>query len=280
MPLLRQADEWESTHDGLSRQNIIAARAAAESPDFWRGAAGAAMRGRHTRATTAATTVQTALAEAVAAARRGGQVIGDASTTVLRAIDNAELGGYQLSDNGTATVTPEQKAAALTLGFGRAETALMYLERGAQMHTIAVVNALIDLGTADSVTAAAIEAAFRSLPGTKQPADIELVADNIREQKGDKGGDGGKEPPNQANRKPHRKGKSKSTKNKHEKADRHGGEKKWENPNKRRHNDNFHITPKELEGAAVGAAILGAIVGGIVAGPPGAVAGAAIGAGA
>ncbi len=166
-PLLRQATEWEDAHDHLSQHVRTAAQAVDESGDFWRGSAADAMRARHTRAATAATTVRSGFTDGAAAARRGYQLIGGATTTALQAINNAELDGYHLADDGTATVTPIQTATALALGSGKAVTALAVLDHGARTHTTAVQSALAGLGTADTETTTAISAAFSPLEATE-----------------------------------------------------------------------------------------------------------------
>ncbi len=164
-PLLRQATEWEDGHDQITRYTGAASQHVNESTDFWRGDAGEAMRERHTLAASAAKGVQTALADAAIAARGGYQSISEADTTALHAIRNAELDGYQLSDDGTATVTPAQTVTALTLG-SKAATALAVLDNGARMHTTAVQTSLAGLGSADTATATAIDAAFTPMQAT------------------------------------------------------------------------------------------------------------------
>lgn len=174
-PLLRQAGEWETAHDEIGRHTSSASQLSNESPDFWRGDAGDAMRSRHTVAATAVTTAQSAFANAATAARNGYQLISSANTTALQAIRNAELDGYHVADDGTVTVTTAQTATALTLGSKHSPTALAVLDHGAQTHTTAVVNALTSLGSADTTTAQYISAAFHPMhdsPELNEPFDV------------------------------------------------------------------------------------------------------------
>lgn len=175
-PLLRQAGEWENAHDEIGRHTSSASQMVDESTDFWHGDAAEAMRGRHTAATTAAKTAQSAFTDAATAARNGYQLISDANTTALQAIRNAELDGYHIADDGTVTVTAAQTATALTLGSKHAPTALAVLDRGAQTHTatVTVTNALTNLGAADTTTAHYITAAFQPMhdePERPEPGD-------------------------------------------------------------------------------------------------------------
>ncbi len=83
---------------------------------------------------------------------------------------------------------------------------------------------------------------------------------------GNKGDDNSKDPLNQSNRKPHRKGSSKSTSDKHQKAQQHGGRRKIPpNPNKRQNGQsNFHITSGEVKGALI---VGGVVVAAVLAAP-------------
>ncbi|WP_216893862.1 hypothetical protein [Nocardia alni] len=162
-PLLHQANEWEDAHDHLARHTRTASDSVDESTEYWRGAAGDAMRNRHLLATTAAQTIQTALWDGATAARRGYQQISDANTTALQAINLAELDGYELAEDGTVTVRPVQVAAARALGSGKSVIALAALDQGALTHTAAVQSALAGLGAADGQTSAAINSAFTPL---------------------------------------------------------------------------------------------------------------------
>ncbi len=119
------------------------------------------MRARHTRILTHTTRLRTALTDAATAARTGYQQIADTNTTAIQAINNAELDGYQLADNGTATITPAQTATAAASP--QSQAALIALEHGAATHTATVQTALAGLGTADTATASAITTAFTPL---------------------------------------------------------------------------------------------------------------------
>ncbi|WP_216896913.1 toxin C-terminal domain-containing protein [Nocardia alni] len=159
--LLHQATEWEDAHDELARHTRAISEHVDGSPDWWIGEAGDAMRVRHTRILAHTTLVRTALTGAATAARSGYQRIADTNTAAIQAINNAELDGYCLAEDGTATITPAQTATAAASR--QSQAALIALEQGAATHTATVQTALAGLGAADAETASAITTAFTPL---------------------------------------------------------------------------------------------------------------------
>ncbi len=119
------------------------------------------MRARHTRILAHTTLVRTALTGAATAARNGYQRIAETNTSAIQAINNAELDGYRLAEDGTVAITPAQTATAAASQ--QSQAALIALEQGAATHTATVQTALASLGAADAETASAITTAFTPL---------------------------------------------------------------------------------------------------------------------
>ncbi|MFE3545614.1 hypothetical protein ACFXK0_21840 [Nocardia sp. NPDC059177] len=159
------ATRWSAQARGLTTFDDSAYRAVDSSIDFWRGAAGDAMRAGHETRRTATKTLITALTDGAAAAGAGATELDAARTAVERAVRTAEANGNQVADDGTVSLSTSTHQTLLAQLPDAASYAVAAgaLQVDANSSTTAVKQALTDAGTAATAVATSIEQAFAGL---------------------------------------------------------------------------------------------------------------------
>ncbi|MFF2082620.1 WXG100 family type VII secretion target [Nocardia sp. NPDC058176] len=164
--LTTRGDAWSAQASKLTSFDDTQYRAVDAGRDFWTGSAADAMRTRHDEIRTTTRTVIAALQDGATAAKTGASRLDSAKTAVVDAVKSAESKGYEIGDDGTATISASTHQTLLSQlpDASSYSVAAGALQVDADASTAAVKQALENACTAAAKVQSAIESAFVSLP--------------------------------------------------------------------------------------------------------------------
>ncbi|WP_157101143.1 WXG100 family type VII secretion target [Nocardia shimofusensis] len=171
--LIEQGSEWSRAAQTVADQHAVISRQLADSPGFWRGSAGDAMRVKSEEAKSSLSKVVEALENAGPATSQAVHALGYAKSAAVNTIQAAEDERYTVDETGFVTYDVSVLAWMIEEKGLAMHVAQAILKQGARLHQEAIVKALREAGDA---TASAREAIGRIFADVPIPPDAELDA--------------------------------------------------------------------------------------------------------
>ncbi|WP_067466736.1 WXG100 family type VII secretion target [Nocardia amamiensis] len=162
--LTEQGSEWARAAQTVTDQHRVISQQLADSPGFWRGSAGEAMRAKSEEAKTSLSKVVTAFDKAEPATSQIVYLLGFAKSTAVNAIKAAEDEKYTVGETGDVTYDPAVLAWLMEKDGAEKSVAEAALNQGARQHRDAIVKALREAGDAAASARETIEKVFADVP--------------------------------------------------------------------------------------------------------------------
>ncbi|WP_143875944.1 DUF6973 domain-containing protein [Nocardia fluminea] len=146
----------------------------ADSPGFWRGGAGDAMRVKSEEAKTSLSKVVTAFENAQPAVAQIVHLLGFAKTSAVNAIKTAEEERYSVAEDGAVSYSSDVVSWLAAEKGNSLEVAKAALDQGQRQHEDAIKKALREAGDAATSAGEAIVKVFADVP-IPLGADLEMI---------------------------------------------------------------------------------------------------------
>ncbi|MFJ2665195.1 DUF6973 domain-containing protein [Nocardia fluminea] len=146
----------------------------ADSPGFWRGGAGDAMRVKSEEAKTSLSKVVTAFENAQPAVAQIIHLLGFAKTSAVNAIKTAEDERYSVAEDGAVSYSSDVVSWLAAEKGNSLEVAKAALDQGQRQHEVAIKKALREAGDAATSAGEAIVQVFADVP-IPLGADLEMI---------------------------------------------------------------------------------------------------------
>ncbi|MFD3505865.1 DUF6973 domain-containing protein [Nocardia sp. NPDC058666] len=184
--MTEQAAEWGRAEETVTTEYGIINRQLADSPGFWRGTAGDAMRVKSEEAKTSLSKVVEAFGQAVTSTSTIVHRLGFAKAAAVNAIQNAENERYTVAEDGSVSYATEV-VAWLAGGQDKSlEVAKAALDQGQRLHQSAIKSALQAAGDAAASAGEAIIKAFADVP-IPPNAELENILNSYQVNKDQQG---------------------------------------------------------------------------------------------
>ncbi|WP_431956602.1 DUF6973 domain-containing protein [Nocardia lijiangensis] len=163
-PLTNQAGEWANGVQAIATEHGAISRQLADSPGFWRGRTGDAMRVKGEEATSSLPKIADAFEKGSHASSQIAHILGFAKQTAVDAIKTAEDERYTVGEDGTVGYSEEflywlMEERDISYFLARAT-----LDLGAKQHEDKIKKALRDAGDAAESAREAIDKLFEAVP--------------------------------------------------------------------------------------------------------------------
>ncbi|MFD4355482.1 WXG100 family type VII secretion target [Nocardia sp. NPDC058519] len=179
--LISQADEWATSTQLITAEHSTIATQMSDSPGFWRGPAGDAMRTKSDEARTSLSKVIGAFEDSHKATRSIAQILGFAKAAAVDAISAAEELKLKVSEDGSVDYSEELMAWLIHEEKQNLTTALAIAKKLARQHEISVKTSLINAAQAAEDSRTAINNIFAEVP---IPPNAELDEIKFSQQTG------------------------------------------------------------------------------------------------
>ncbi|WP_216915007.1 DUF6973 domain-containing protein [Nocardia noduli] len=184
--LTDQAAEWTRAEETVTTEYGTINLQLADSPGFWRGAAGDAMRVKSEEAKTSLSKVVEAFGHAATSTSSIVHLLGFAKSAAVNAIQAAEDERYTVAEDGTVSYATEV-IAWLAGGEGKSlEVAKAALDQGQRQHEAAIKSALQAAGDAAASAGEAIIKVFADVP-IPPNAELENILNSYQVNKDQQG---------------------------------------------------------------------------------------------
>ncbi|MGW4632966.1 DUF6973 domain-containing protein [Nocardia sp. NPDC004415] len=165
-----QADLWESQSLAISRTVENQNKSVDGSQEFWQGASGSGFRNAFVPLYQNGTDLHSALSEGSAAARLAATNLQAAQTSLNSAVQAAQANGYEVADDGTASVSQKSQQVLLASASDadQISAGLSALKQETDFHTQAIQAALGELSNQDEAARQSIDDAFSGIKSINQ----------------------------------------------------------------------------------------------------------------
>ncbi|MGW5451574.1 WXG100 family type VII secretion target [Nocardia sp. NPDC003979] len=172
--LTEQGNEWGRGAVAVTTEYNTVNQQLADSPGFWRGQAGDAMRVKGEEAKTSLSKVVTAFDNAQPAVTQIVHVLGFAKSSAVNAIKSAEDERYTVAEDGAVSYSSDVVSWLATEKGKSLEVAKAALDQGQRQHEDAIKKALREAGDAAASAGDAIIKVFADVP-IPLGADLEMI---------------------------------------------------------------------------------------------------------
>ncbi|MGW0246731.1 DUF6973 domain-containing protein [Nocardia goodfellowii] len=162
--LSSQGAEWGRGVPTVAGQHGVISQQLADSPGFWRGDTGDAMRAKSEEAKSSLAKVVEAFDKAEPAVSQIAYLLSFAKSTAVNAIQAAEDQRYTVSETGKVTYDPAVLAWLMAKDNTEKSVAEAALNQGARQHEEVITKALGEAGDAAASAREAIDKIFADVP--------------------------------------------------------------------------------------------------------------------
>lgn len=184
--LTDQASEWSRAEEAVTTEYGTISQQLADSPGFWRGGAGDAMRVKSEEAKTSLSKVVGAFGNASTTTTSIIHILGFAKSAAVNAIRDAEDERYSVAEDGAVSYATEVIAWLAGSEGKSLEIAKAALDQGQRQHEAAIKSALQAAGDAAASAGEAIIKVFADVP-IPLGAELESILNSYQVNKDQQG---------------------------------------------------------------------------------------------